>query len=83
MNDLSNLTDAELDRAMTEHATSDVVLDELTALRKLRKAVTKLVIYARLDASNAVHPRDWQQMTMFLEEAEKLEVRHVGDDPHV
>ena len=59
------------------------VLVELAALRKLRKAVSKLVIYARLDASNAVHPRDWQQMTMFLEEAEKLEVRHVGDNLHV
>ena len=100
MNDLSNLTDAELDHEMLERALADVKersakqlhraadsLDaagaELTALRKLRKAVSKMLLYARRDGVTVVHPRDWQQVATFLEEAEKAEVRHVGDDPHV
>lgn len=94
MNDLNHLTDAELEQEMSWGSRRDselyrlidcprdveMTLIELTALRKLRKAVRKLVRGLHIGDE---HPIDWQRVTTFLREAEKVEVSHVGDNPHV
>ncbi len=63
------------------------LLRELTALRKLRSAVSKMVIYATVgqgaSKQRTINPRDWQQINMFLREANRVTNRHIGDDPHV
>lgn len=60
------------------------VRGELTALRKLRDAVGKMVMYdCKFPGKRAIHPRDWQQVSLFLTEAQKAECRHVRTDTHV